>query len=367
MRILIAPDKFKGSVSAQQVAENIAAGIRDILPDADLDISPVADGGEGTAEVIRRARGGEWITCAAHDALRREIQARYLVQSESATAIIEMSEAAGIARILPRERAPLHANTFGVGEMMRDAAACGAQEIVVALGGSATNDGGFGMARALGFRFFAGDAELTGGPGELLKLTRIEPPPREARLPPVIGAADVTNPLLGTRGASRVFGAQKGATPEQIELLECALTRLGDVAARDLRCDWREAAGAGAAGGLGYGLLTFCSAKLRGGFDLVSDAIRLHAKVQAADVVITGEGRFDEQTREGKAPAGVARLARAAGKPVFAIVGSAEIAGSEIFDAVFALVRIPIDPAQAIKRAAELLQERARELAKTIT
>lgn len=365
MRILIAPDKFKGSLSGQQVAENIAVGIRDVLPDAELDISPVADGGEGTAEVIRRARGGEWVTCAAHDALHREIQACYLFKSDTRTAILEMSEAAGIARILPHDRAPLHANTFGVGEMMRDAAARGAQEIVVALGGSATNDGGFGIARALGFRFFADDEELIGGPDELLKLTHIKPP-HELRLPSVIGAADVTNPLLGTRGASRLFGAQKGATPDQIELLERALTRLADVAAHDLHCDWREAAGAGAAGGLGYGLLTFCGATLRAGFDLVSEAIRLHDRVQGADVVITGEGRLDEQTREGKAPAGVARVARAAGKPVFAIVGTTEITGSEMFDAVLVLARAPIEASQATPRAAELLQERARELARMI-
>ena len=177
MRILIAPDKFKGSLSAQQVAENIALGIRDVIPDAQIEIAPVADGGEGTAEVICKARGGEWVTCHAHGPLGNPIEARYVWLSENASAVIEMSEAAGLRALKDGVRDVLRANTFGVGEMLLDGAKRGAREIIVGLGGSVTNDGGFGMARALGFRFFTGEREIeNGGPAELIGLARIEAP-----------------------------------------------------------------------------------------------------------------------------------------------------------------------------------------------
>ncbi|HEV2096233.1 MAG TPA: glycerate kinase, partial [Chthoniobacterales bacterium] len=177
MRFLVAPDKFKGSLAAREVAEHIAAGIRDDAPDAQIDILPVADGGEGTAEVIRNVRGGEWMTCAAQDALGRPIEARYVWLRDSAIAVIEMSAAAGIWRITPPDRDVMRANTFGVGQMLRAAVECGAREIIIGLGGSATNDGGLGMARALGFRFFANDQELTNGSADLMRLTRIVPSP----------------------------------------------------------------------------------------------------------------------------------------------------------------------------------------------
>ena len=323
MRILIAPDKFKGSLGAEEVAERIRAGIRSALPTAEIEMVPLADGGEGTAETIRRARGGEWVSCAAHDALGREIQTRYAWMAQSALAVLEMSAAAGLQSLLPEERNPLKASTFGVGEMLRAAASHGAQEIIVGLGGSATNDGGFGLARALGFRFVGrDDRELTGPVSALVNLARIEPPD-ELPLPPITAACDVTNPLLGPHGATRTFGAQKGATPEQLENLERSLARLAEVAAQTFHHDHRDVPGAGAAGGLGFGLLTFCGAAVRSGFEVVAEAIDLRAKIERADVVITGEGKLDRQTLAGKAPAGVARMARALKKPVYAIVGQA--------------------------------------------
>jgi glycerate kinase len=362
MRVLVAPDKFKDSLSARCVAEQIALGIRDVLPTAVIDIALVADGGEGTVEVISDAHGGEWIGCAAHDALGRPIDAQYLWLNDTATAVIEMSEAAGLSRIAPPEREPLRANTFGVGEMLLDAHRHGAREIVVALGGSATTDGGFGLARAIGYRFIGtSEHELTDGPGQLVNLKRIVAD--HTSVPPIVAAADVRNPLLGARGTARVFAQQKGATVEQIEILERALTRLADVAARDLGRDLRDQAGAGAAGGLGFGLMTFCAASLRAGFDLVAEMIDLRTKVAAADVIVTGEGRLDAQSYEGKAPAGVARLAREAGKPVFGIVGSANDEDGPMFDGVFVLARPPLTVNQAIASASELLRARARELA----
>jgi glycerate kinase len=242
--------------------------------------------------------------------------------------------------------------------------------VIIGLGGSATNDGGLGMARALGFRFLADQHELVNGPGELVNLTRIV---RDGKalaaasasdLPRIIGAADVTNPLLGACGATRTFGPQKGATPDQVSTLEAALARLADIVARDLGCDFREAAGAGAAGGLGFGLMSFGGATIRPGFDLVAEMLDFDAAIQQADVVITGEGALDHQTLAGKAPAGVARLARKLRKRVFAIVGSAteDPRTREIFDGVLVLARPPITREESITRTAELLRARAREL-----
>jgi glycerate 2-kinase len=364
MRILIAADKFKGSLGAREVAESIATGLRDVLPEATIEIVPVADGGEGTADVICQACAGEWVTCAAHDALGRAITARYVCLRDREVAVMEMSEAAGGWRIASGERDPFRANTFGSGEMLLEAGRRGVREVIIGLGGSATNDGGFGLARALGFRFLnRASVELSGPVSDLLDLDQILRP-RDLFLPDVIGAADVRNPLLGARGATRTFGPQKGATPDQLETLEAALARLADVVARDLGSDFREAAGAGAAGGLGFGLMSFCDATIRPGFDLVAKMLDLAAAIQRADVVITGEGALDEQTLAGKAPAGVARLARKLGKRVVAIVGCAteDPTAHEIFDGVFVLAKSPITRDESIARTAELLRERAREL-----
>jgi glycerate kinase len=374
MRVLVAPDKFKGSLDARQVAENIALGIRDVNPDAQIEIAPVADGGEGTAEVICNARGGEWVTCSAHGPLGEMIEARYLWLGENASAVIEMSEAAGLRALKNGVRDVLRANTFGVGEMLLDAAKRGARKIIVGLGGSVTNDGGFGMARALGFRFFQGEGEteINGGPAELIGLARIEAPvaagvspAKSSEIQPtrlslqmrIVAAYDVKNPLLGQHGATRTFGPQKGAGPDQMKILEHALTRLADMVRRDLGCDFRNNPGAGAAGGLGFGLMSFCHAELQPGFDVIADAVGLEEKVKGVDVVITGEGKLDSQTLEGKAPAGVARLARKFGKAIFAIVGRAapDQQVRDIFDRVYEL-------GGSIPQARELLRERAREL-----
>jgi glycerate kinase len=377
MRILIAPDKFKGSLSAREVADHIAAGLRDRLRNAIIKTLPIADGGEGTAEVICEALSGEWVNCAAHDALGRTIEARYVWLRASATAVIEMSAAAGLWRIAPEERNLLTANTYGVGEMMKQAAERGATEILLGLGGSATNDGGLGMARALGLRFLGTEGELA-YPGDLValsgigssdavgNLTALSGRDRDGDFPRVIAAVDVRNPLLGPRGATRTFGPQKGGTPEQLEILESGLKRLADIASRDFGCDFRDTLGAGAAGGLGFGLMTFCGAPVKSGFETVAEFVGLRSAIEEADVVITGEGRLDEQTLEGKAPAGVARLARQLGKRVFAIVGISNEAPASpaLFDAVVTLVRRDVTSEQAVARAGDLLQERARELAR---
>src|SRR3984893_9797338 len=367
MKILIAPDKFKGSLSAREVAENIAAGLREVLRDSMIDIVPMADGGEGTAEVICSALGGSWMKCKAHDPLGREIEARYAFIDDQKRAVMEMSEAAGMRRVAENERDPLRASTLGVGEMLLDAAQRGARESMIGLGGSATNDGGCGMARKLVFRFFAGDKELTGAVTELLELTRIERP-KDLSLPKITAAADVRNPLLGKNGATRVFGPQKGAIPDKIDKLERALTKLADVVAKEFGFDYRDEPSAGAAGGLGFGLMSFCGAKIRTGFDVVAKAVGLESKMKDVDLVITGEGSLDRQTLEGKTPAGVAQLARKLKKPVFAFVGRAteDRQVREMFDGVYQNARAGMSTEENMKRAAELLRDNARQLGKNL-
>ena len=386
MRILIAPDKFKGTLNAREVAQNIAKGLLDVVPDAQIEVVPMADGGEGTAEAICDVRGCSWLECTAHDPLGREIYARYGWIDQENLAVMEMSEAAGMRRVSGSERDPVRATTFGVGEMILDATKRGANEIIVGLGGSATNDGGFGMARALGYRFFssisigeylvarlrgekASTPQLTGPVTELRTLERIEKP-KHLSLPRIMAAADVRNPLLGENGATQVFGPQKGGTPEQIRNLELALSRLADIVPETIGSDHTDTVkpGAGAAGGLGFGLLSFCGATIRPGFEVVAEAVRLEEKMKDADLVITGEGSLDRQTLEGKTPVGVARLARKLGKRVFAIVGRIidprEVRG--IFDAVYENARPGMSQEENMKRAAELLRENARDLAKNL-
>ena len=371
MRILIAPDKFKGSLTAREVAENIEKGLRDVLTNARIDIGPMADGGEGTADVICDALHGSWIDCRAHDPFGREIKARYAWIDNRRLAVMEMSEAAGMRRLFHAdERDPLRANTFGVGEMLLDAASHGADEIVIGLGGSVTNDGGFGMVRALGFRFFTNyekEQELKGAVSELVNLARIEKP-RNLSLPKIVAAADVRNPLLGENGATQVFGPQKGVAPELLDLLEGALTRLADVVGREFGFDYRDEPGAGAAGGLGFGLMSFCGAKIQAGFEVVADAVGLESKMKDVDVVVTGEGSLDRQTLEGKTPAGVARLARKLGKRVYAIVGRAsnDREVTKNFDRVYELTQPGMSEKENMARAAEFLREKARELAKRL-
>ena len=368
MRILIAPDKFKGSLGAREVAEHIAAGLREVLPDAQIDKVPMADGGEGTAEVISNALGATWIECPAHDSLGRAIQARFAWSEADKLGVMEMSETAGLRRLRADERDPTRASTFGVGEMMLAAAKRGAQQIIIGLGGSATNDGGFGMARALEYRFYDAAAnELVDGPADFLRLEKITGPAKLS-LPPITIAADVANPLLGPRGATRTFARQKGATPEHIELLEEALTRLADIATRDLEKDFRDQPGAGAAGGLGFGLMTFCGAVIRSGFEVVAEKVQLEKLIRNADIVITGEGSLDLQTLEGKVPAGISKLAGKHGKRVFSIVGrsggEAEI--EKLFEQVFTLTGQCKTNEESMQRTPELLQICGKKLAQCL-
>ena len=368
MRILVAPDKFKGSLGASAVAEQIGRGLRDVLPHATVTLLPIADGGEGTAEIICAAAGGDRWSCKVQDALGRSITARYCCINGD-VAVMDVSAACGLSSLPASERNPDVATSFGVGELMRAASADGVRKIIVGLGGSSTNDGGFGMARALGFRFYDdGGEELRGRVSELCRLHHIERPECAPALPKITAAADVRNALLGPRGATQTFALQKGATPGQLPIMEAALKRLADVSARSFGSDFRLRAGAGAAGGLGFALATFCGATIERGFQIVAESVRLEEGVRTHDIVITGEGRLEEQTAEGKAPAGVAELARKHGKRIYALVGQLDSAADarNLFDGVYPLVQAGVTLQEAMREAAELLRQRAAELAREL-
>jgi glycerate 2-kinase len=362
MRILVAPQEFKGSLTAHAASEAIVRGLRVALPDADLDLLPMADGGPGTLEVLVEATGGRFFDADVRDPLGRPARARWSALGDGRTAIVEMAEAFGPVLVRAEERDPRRATTYGTGELLRAALDAGYRRIIVGVGGSATNDGGVGLAQALGARLLdAGGHELPPGGAALARLARIDPSALDARLRACefTVAADVTNPLCGPEGASLVYGAQKGASDDVARELDVALAHFARIVRRDLGVDVAETPGAGAAGGLAYGLLAFCGATLRSGFEVVADAVGLPERVRAADLIVTGEGRLDRQTAFGKTPAGVARAARAAGKPVVAVVGS--MAGPEgaavAFDAVFALTPDHASRDEALSRAAELVTQ----------
>jgi glycerate kinase len=378
MLVLIAPDKFKGSLSAAQAAAALAEGWRQGWPvDKPLEIErlPVADGGEGTAEAIHDALGGRWITLPVRDPIGRMVEGRYALAERAAgerLAVLEMSSASGFSLVRGNERNLLRGNTFGTGQLLAHALRTSrAQRVVVGIGGSATNDGGIGVAAALGFRFLDTEhRELEPVPEHLPELASIELPSDPLPAVPINVACDVKNPLLGPRGATRVYGPQKGLRDEaQAAQLELGLTRLADVAARIFGRDHRNIPGAGAAGGLGFGLLTFLEAELLPGFDLVASQLGLEAAVARADLVLTGEGSLDGQTLEGKAPVGVAAMARRLGRPVIAFGGRVEEAARlglcDCFDELVALSDVEPDltQEQRIARGAELLSRHAARLA----
>lgn len=364
VRILVACDKFKGSLSAPEACEAIARGFGAVWAAAEIDCHPIADGGEGFAGSLLGPLNGRWVNADARDPLGRMVSARYVVGETKGrrVAVIEMAEASGMWRVRPDERDILCSNTFGTGELMRHAVMVHAVEhLMVGLGGSATNDGGAGMAAALGVRFLDQvGAELEPRPAAWVgRLARVDGAARLS-LPAVTAACDVANPLLGNEGATRVFGPQKGARAGDIPLLEQSLEEL-------VRCSGRpelaRVPGAGAAGGLGFGVMAFADGKLVSGFELVASLTGLEDRIAAADLVITGEGSLDGQSLAGKGPVGLARLARRHGKRVVAFCGRADqaIRGAGCFDAIHALSDSGLPETELMARAAELLERLVRE------
>lgn len=368
MKIVIAPDSFKESLSAPAVAAAIALGLRRVLPALDCVSVPMADGGEGTVEAILAATKGERRLNTVQDALGRPIQAHW-AWLPGKVAIIEMACAAGLEHIALAERNPLRASSFGVGQLIGHALDLGAEKIVLGLGGSATNDAGAGMLQALGLGLFDAEGQALAPGGEALaQLARIDPSTLDSRLSPVtfIIASDVNNPLCGVTGASAIFGPQKGATPEQVNILDRALSHFADRCAQSLGQDHRHASGAGAAGGVGFAAHAWMHAHFRPGVEVVAELGGLAQAIQGAELVITGEGRMDAQTLHGKTPMGVAKIAQAAGVPVVALAGSLGEGYQALYQtgvvAAFSLVSGPTTLAHACAQAETLLSDRAQDI-----
>lgn len=371
MKIIIAPDSFKDSLSAEGVAQAIADGLVKVWPDAQLIQCPMADGGEGTVDSVLAACNGELRRETVRGPLGEAVEARWGWLAHSHTAMIEMAEASGLQRVPPGQRDACISSTFGTGELIRAALDAGAQRIILAIGGSATNDGGAGAMQALGVQLFNAQGQaLAPGGLALAGLTRMSLEQLDPRLAQVRFeiAADVNNPLCGPHGASAIFGPQKGANPQQVEHLDAALGHFADHCARVLPKDVRDEPGSGAAGGLGFAAKAFLGAQFRAGVEVVAELVGLDAAVQGADLVITGEGRFDAQTLRGKTPFGVARIAQRHGVPVIVIAGTLGEGYEQMYahgvDAAFALPSGPMSLEQACSEAPRLLRERAADIAR---
>ena len=373
MKIVIAPQEFKGSLSAVQAAQAMAEGLRRALPDATLALVPMADGGPGTVEaVVTAAANGRRMRAAAHDALGRPLAAAWGI-IDADTAVIEMAAASGLTLLTEDERDPRIASTYGTGELVRAALDAGCRRIIVGIGGSATNDGGAGMAQALGARLLddAGQ-DLPPGGAALARLGRIDASGLDPRLGQcrLLAASDVFNPMCGPQGASLVYGPQKGATPAMTQELDAALNHYAQVIERDLSVRVLDLAGAGAAGGLGAGLVAFLGADLVPGAQLVAEAVGLRQKLAGADLALTGEGRLDAQTSFGKAPWEVARLARDCGLPVIAIAGSLaedwKPALDKAFDAVVTITPRAMSIQEAMAQGAKLVADAAEGVARLL-
>lgn len=371
MKVVIAPDSFKDSLDAAGVARAIGAGLAEVWPDAERVECPMADGGEGTMDAILAASHGELRRQVVRGPLGQSVEAGWGWLAESRTAIIEMAQASGLQLVPNDQRDACRSSTWGTGELIAAALAAGATRIVLAIGGSATNDGGSGMLRALGLRLLDADGQaLEEGGLALGQLARIDASDLDPRLAEVQVevAADVDNPLCGPNGASAIFGPQKGASPAQVQALDQALGHFADLCAQLLGDDVREFPGCGAAGGMGFAAKAFMGAQFRPGVEVVAELAGLDALVQGADLVITGEGRFDAQTLRGKTPMGVARVAKRHGVPVVVLAGTLGEGYQQLYahgiDAAFALASGPMSLEQACAQAAQLLQARATDIAR---
>jgi len=374
MRIVVAPDSFKGSLTAVEAAEALARGVRAAVPEAEVVQVPMADGGEGTVATLVAGTGGRLVTRTVTGPLGRPVEAQFGLLGDGETAVIEMAAASGLLLVPPAERNPLVTSTFGTGELIRAALDLGSRRLLVGIGGSATNDGGVGMLQALGGRVLTGDGRDVGpGGGALAEAERIDLSGLDPRLQSVdlLVACDVDNPLCGSRGASAVYGPQKGATPEMVARLDDNLRHLANLVQRDLGRDAAEMPGAGAAGGLGFGMLAYLGARLAPGVQVVMDTVRLDEKLQGATLVITGEGRTDGQTLAGKVPMGVAGRAARLGIPAV-VVSGAVAPGAEALHAynVAALVSIvpgPLSLDEAMAQAGALLKRAAEEVMRLVS
>ncbi len=373
MRIVVAPDSYKGSVSALGVAQAMERGILRVFPEADVRKIPIADGGEGTVDALITATHGTRHLREVTGPLGERVAAHWGVLGDGQTAVIEMAAASGLPLLTPEQRNPRISTTYGTGELMRAALDAGLRKIIIGIGGSATNDGGAGMARALGARFMADDGqELPDGGAALARLTHIDLAGLDPRLreSQITVACDVDNPLCGPRGASAVFGPQKGATPEIVAELDAALGHFASVARKATGRAAAELSGAGAAGGLGAGLMFFTPAKLKPGVEIVLDAVDFAGVVKGAAFVITGEGRTDFQTAFGKAPVGVAKVAKQFNIPVFCVSGGLGEGADDVLaqgiDAVMSICDRPLTLDACMSAGSALVESASERLCRIV-
>ncbi len=355
-KIVVAPDSFKGSLSASEVVSLCSEAIRDIFPETEIVDLPLADGGEGTVDVLKNSFGGHLVNLEVEGPLGEKVLARYLLSEDGMEAVMEMAQASGLCLLSPEERDPLLASTYGVGEMIMDAVDRGCRKIFMGIGGSATNDGGMGMLRALGFRFFDKDGkELQGRGMDLEKVVRIDSSDinRGIRGVEFVVACDVDNPLVGERGASFVFAPQKGADHGMVLRLDRGMRNFAEVIKRELGMDVGLMPGAGAAGGLGGAFAAFLGGRLRSGIDMVLDAVGFDEKIKGADLILTGEGSIDRQSLMGKVLSGVLKRAKNQNVPLVAVSGQvkdSEELNMAGFAAVFPIENGPVSLETAMSK-----------------
>ena len=373
LRIVIAPDSYKGSASAVLVAKAMRRGVLRVFPTADVRCLPIADGGEGTVEVLVSASAGQYRKTIVHGPLGRPVEATWGILGDGRTAVIEMAAASGLTLLAGAQRNPRKTTSFGTGQLIRAALDAGLRDIIIGLGGSATNDGGAGMAQALGARFLTANGdEIADGGAALATLDRIDLTGLDPRLmdTTITVACDVDNPLCGARGASAIFGPQKGADATAVAELDAALAHYAACACRATGRDVAERPGAGAAGGLGAGLLFFTPAELKPGVEIVLEALDFSRLVKDADFVITGEGRTDFQTAFGKAPVGVARAAAKYDVPVFCLSGALGPGADDVLAhgiaAVLSICDVPMTLSEAMASAEILIENAAVRLCRII-
>lgn len=374
LTFVLAPDSFKESMSAAQVCQAMQRGIQNVIPDAHIIHVPMADGGEGTVDALISSLKGQSIACEVTGPLpEQRIQTYWGLIDAGQTAVIEMAKANGIHLLKPSQRNPMLTSTYGTGEMIKQALDLSVKKIIMGSGGSITNDGGAGMAQALGVQFLNHAGELIqvcGGNLDQVKsmdLSGLDPRLVDTE---IIIASDVNNPLCGPNGASIIFGPQKGATPEMSKQLDQNLGHFADVVAGQIGCDYRHVAGAGAAGGLGFGLMAFTAASIRSGVELMIEQVQLSEKIAQADYVLTGEGKIDSQTSLGKTPFGVAQLARKFNKPVIAFAGLVGEGIEDLFESGFSQI-VGINPPdcpleEALKNAEMNLEKAVAEIVKNL-
>ncbi len=372
MRIVVAPDKFKGSLTAREAGSAMARGLARAFPGAIIDVVPVADGGDGTAQALVDALGGKFVEATVHGPDWQPVGAAYGALPEG-RAVIELARASGLALMPSGRNDALRATTYGTGQLIAAAIAAGNTRVILAIGGSATTDGGSGALAALGARFLdAGGTEIQRGGEALAELQTVDTRALDERLKGVeiVIASDVDNPLCGRRGTAAIFAPQKGASPADVSTLERAMSHYADVIERHAGAKMRDVPGAGAAGGVGFGFVALAGARLQPGAELVLDAVGFSNRLAGADLVVTGEGRIDRQTLAGKAPYAVARAAAKRHIPAVAVAGSIDCAATDLAELGFAsamsIVRSPITLEDAIASAAPLTEDAAERLGRAI-